>query len=175
MVKAVRPSAVAPRRTPKTDLLCEGIGLSEMAFLSNGGRESSPLMGTVALFIGSVVDIDEAKGSGEVVGDEDLVVWMVEGTVDDSALVRGKGNSSAGGIGRIFVAPSLTVGVGVMLGGLEVVKRDYICHGSGKMNMRVADVTVTSGGGWPWRFGHGEWSKPDVFCSALEQGRRGGS
>ena len=53
--------------------------------------------------------------SGEVVTDEDLVVGIVEGRADESALVEGNGNSSGGGMGRMLVAPSWSAGMGTMI------------------------------------------------------------
>ncbi len=41
-----------------------------------------------------------------MVGDDVLVKASVGDSVDDSALFRGKGNSSGGGMGRMFAAPS---------------------------------------------------------------------
>lgn len=80
--------------------------------LSKGGRQPSCWIGcdvtgsdAVVGLVGVVSLTGEGNFSGEVVG-EDLVVGRVEGLSDDSALLRGNGNSSGGGIGRMLVAPS---------------------------------------------------------------------
>lgn len=48
-------------------------------------------------------------------GDDDWVEDKVGGRVEDSALVRGNGNSRGGGIGRMLAAPFCFVGVGAIV------------------------------------------------------------
>lgn len=79
--------------------------------LSKGGRQPSCWIGcdvtgsdAVVGSVGLVSWTGEGNFSGEVVG-EDFVVGRVEGLSDDSTLLRGNGNSSGGGIGRMLVAP----------------------------------------------------------------------
>lgn len=91
------------------------MGLSVRNFLSSGGRSSVGSGEADAFFVGWKALVWYIVGSGEVVGDEDLVVWEVEGSADDSALVRGNGNSSGGGMGRILVASSCSFDVGAMV------------------------------------------------------------
>lgn len=100
------PSPVWPLLSARSDLLCGGIGLSDRNLLSSGGRHSLDSSAFDVVFIGSVLTIGCTKFSGEVVGEDDLVVGRVDGTADESALFRGKGNSRGGGIGRMFAAPS---------------------------------------------------------------------
>lgn len=88
------------------------MGLSERCLLSRGGRHPSGRIGwdvTRCDAVFGVVALVSLTGdgnfSGEVVG-EVLAVGRVEGTSDESTLLRGNGNSSGGGIGRMLVAPS---------------------------------------------------------------------
>ena len=91
------------------------MGLSDRCLLSKGGRQPSDWMGAVtgseAALVGAGLasSIGVGNFSGEVVG-EDFVVGKVEGTFDESMLLRGNGNSRGGGIGRMLVAPSCRVG-----------------------------------------------------------------
>lgn len=86
------------------------MGLSERCLLSKGGRHPSgwigcDVTGSDAGFVALVSLTGDGSFSGEVVG-EVLAVGRVEGTSDESTLLRGNGNSSGGGIGRMLVAPS---------------------------------------------------------------------
>lgn len=97
------------RGLKNVDVLCDGTGRSDLNLLFACGRDA--LVALSRLGVTGVLDGVGAPllRSGFVLGTEAWCGAISEGTLDgawdDSVLFRGKGNSSAGGIGRIFVPP----------------------------------------------------------------------
>ena len=100
------------RGLKKVDLLCSDIGRSDLNLLFACGRGA--LGGLSAPGVAGMLDGVGVPflGGAVVLGAE---VWCgtvsdgaLDGARDDSMLFRGKGNSSAGGIGRMLVPASMS-------------------------------------------------------------------
>ena len=117
----------------KNDVLCGGLGRSDMNLLFGCGLAASSEFAMPGIDRGVaevLCCVGPPLAAGFLLGTEE--VGGIEFIVDDSALFPGKGNSSAGGIGRIFVQPSSTVDVpGMMVSTLPTLVRrlsSKSCH-----------------------------------------------